>query len=312
MTENIGIMDPAYFVSKNSLLNWINDTFKLNMNKVEQACTGAVYCQILDSIYPGKVKMNQVNWHASLEPEYLQNYKVLQQAFSALKIGRHIEVQKLTKGGYLDNLEFLQWMKGFWDKNYPGNDYDAEKRRFGKNLVTEPAIKKRDPSQKTTQMSRSKGHSSKTVSINTNKSGSNISKANIRPIQLNENDKGSDSQVEVLQVVNADSHNKENTQQISDEALSDLKHSFEQKLDIANDQIKGLKTEISTLKSSISEVGKERDFYYSKLRDIEVLTSKPSNTDKDRLVSLLHSILFSEKIQEVTFDEAGEVYLKDR
>lgn len=30
-----------------------------------------------------------------------------------------------------DNLEFLQWMKRFWDTNYGGQGYDAEARRKG-------------------------------------------------------------------------------------------------------------------------------------------------------------------------------------
>ncbi|KZZ96444.1 Calponin-domain containing protein [Ascosphaera apis ARSEF 7405] len=28
-----------------------------------------------------------------------------------------------------DNLEFLQWIKRFWDQNYPGGEYDALGRR---------------------------------------------------------------------------------------------------------------------------------------------------------------------------------------
>ena len=30
-----------------------------------------------------------------------------------------------------DNLEFLQWLKRFWDQNYPGGEYDAVGRRKG-------------------------------------------------------------------------------------------------------------------------------------------------------------------------------------
>lgn len=28
-----------------------------------------------------------------------------------------------------DNLEFLQWLKRFWDMNFPGGEYDAVARR---------------------------------------------------------------------------------------------------------------------------------------------------------------------------------------
>ena len=36
-----------------------------------------------------------------------------------------IEVNKLVKAKYQDNLEFLQWMKGFHDRSYSGQDYDG-------------------------------------------------------------------------------------------------------------------------------------------------------------------------------------------
>ena len=36
---------------------------------------------------------------------------------------------KLVKAKYQDNLEFLQWMKGFHDRNYSGAEYDGVGRR---------------------------------------------------------------------------------------------------------------------------------------------------------------------------------------
>lgn len=37
-----------------------------------------------------------------------------------------------------DNLEFLQWMKKFWDQNYPGTEYDPEGRRQGQGVAPPP------------------------------------------------------------------------------------------------------------------------------------------------------------------------------
>jgi hypothetical protein len=78
--------------------------------------------------------MGKVNWKAKLEHEFLNNYKILQQAFDDCKIQKNIEVEKLSKGRTQDNLEFLQWLKRYYDLNNPGIDYDAEKRRFGNDL----------------------------------------------------------------------------------------------------------------------------------------------------------------------------------
>lgn len=40
-------------------------------------------------------------------------------------------VDKLLKCKFQDNLEFMQWIKRFWDQNYPGGSYDALARRKG-------------------------------------------------------------------------------------------------------------------------------------------------------------------------------------
>ena len=77
--------------------------------------TGSVYCQLLDMLYPGKVAMSKVNWKAKLEYEFLQNLKILQNSFIALKIGRMIEIERLSKAKYQDNLEFIQWFKRFFE-----------------------------------------------------------------------------------------------------------------------------------------------------------------------------------------------------
>ena len=50
--SSVGMMDAAFFVGKNELLNWLNDLLQLNYSKVEQCASGAAYCQIMDAIYP--------------------------------------------------------------------------------------------------------------------------------------------------------------------------------------------------------------------------------------------------------------------
>ncbi len=45
-------MDGAYFVGRNELLAWLRDLLGVSYDKIEQCASGAVYCQIMDSIYP--------------------------------------------------------------------------------------------------------------------------------------------------------------------------------------------------------------------------------------------------------------------
>jgi hypothetical protein len=123
--------------TKNELLTWINTTFQLNLSKIEHCASGAVYCQIIDSLFPDKIKMTKVNWKARQEVEFLENYKYLQQAFQLCKIDKNFDPVKLSKGKQSDNLEFLQWMKMYFDEKVKNGfkfSYDAEKRRNGQKL----------------------------------------------------------------------------------------------------------------------------------------------------------------------------------
>ncbi|KAF5360467.1 hypothetical protein D9756_004543 [Leucocoprinus leucothites] len=116
--------------SRTDLLAWLNELLQINYTKIEQCGSGGAYCQILDSIY-GDVPMTRVKMAAKHEYEYLANYKIMQNVFKAKKIDKPIPVDKLTKCKMQDNLEFLQWMKRFWDSNYGGQGYDAVARRKG-------------------------------------------------------------------------------------------------------------------------------------------------------------------------------------
>ncbi|KAI8099974.1 microtubule binding protein [Halteromyces radiatus] len=116
--------------SRTELLAWLNDLLQINYNKVEQAGTGSAYCQIMDSIY-GDVAMNKVKFDTRQEYEFVGNYKVLQNTFDKHKIDKIIPVDKLMKCRFQDNLEFMQWVKRFWDQNFPGGAYNAVARRKG-------------------------------------------------------------------------------------------------------------------------------------------------------------------------------------
>ncbi|GAW00096.1 microtubule binding protein [Lentinula edodes] len=91
---------------------------------------GAAYCQIIDSIY-GDLPMSRVKFGAKHEYEFIANFKVMQNVFKAKKIDKPIPVERLVKCKMQDNLEFLQWIKRFWDTNYGGQGYDPVSRRKG-------------------------------------------------------------------------------------------------------------------------------------------------------------------------------------
>ena len=70
----------------------MNHTLLLELTSIEQLGTGAVYCQLIDCLYPGGVPLHKVNWKAKFEYEFTPNYKVLQAALDHLGIEKRLDV----------------------------------------------------------------------------------------------------------------------------------------------------------------------------------------------------------------------------
>merc|ERR1719259_1085240 len=82
-------------------------------------------------LFPGSVMLKKVKFNTNLEHEYINNYKILQASFKRMSVDKIVPVDKLIKGKFQDNFEFLQWFKKFFDANYDGKEYDAEEMRGG-------------------------------------------------------------------------------------------------------------------------------------------------------------------------------------
>lgn len=57
---------------------------------------------------------------------------------SPLCVSQIIPVEKLVKGKFQDNFEFLQWFKKFFDANYDGREYDPVLTRQGQDITPVP------------------------------------------------------------------------------------------------------------------------------------------------------------------------------
>ncbi|POI22561.1 hypothetical protein CIB84_013691, partial [Bambusicola thoracicus] len=122
-------------LSRHDMLAWINESLQLTLTKIEQLCSGAAYCQFMDMLFPGSVALKKVKFQAKLEHEYIQNFKVLQAGFKRMGVDKIIPVDKLVKGKFQDNFEFVQWFKKFFDANYDGKEYDPVAARQGQETV---------------------------------------------------------------------------------------------------------------------------------------------------------------------------------
>nr|GLL39022.1 microtubule-associated protein RP/EB family member 1C-like [Ipomoea trifida] len=264
MSSNIATMDSAYFVGRSEILAWINSTLHLNLSKVEEACTGAVQCQLMDAVHPGMVPMHKVNFDAKNEYEMIQNYKVLQDVFNKLKITKHLEVNKLVKGRALDNLEFMQWMKRYCDVN-------------GGIIQNYNALERREASKSCKDVSKKSAPSQP--------SAKNPTAASKHPPH---NGRRND-------VVSTNSMNPSG--KTSRPSSSGGPPVYSEAERTANEQ------QITELKLSVDSLEKERDFYFSKLRDIEILCQCPE-IENIPVVQAMKRILYAADDDESLLTEA--------
>ena len=266
--DSIGMMDLAFFVGRGELLSWVNDFFQLQLTKVEQCATGAVYCQIVDAVCPGTVTMGKVRWGAKHDYEYVENYKVLQQAFAKNEIKRYIDVDKLVKAKYQDNLEFLQWLKAFFDLKYNGQPYDSLGRRKSQDLF---------------------------YILGGNKVA--IGGASAGPTAINK----APTKVAVQGVTKAPTASK-----VSHGAKSVASSGVKAGGKPLSSDVGKLQSEIQDMRMNMDTVEKERDFYFGKLRDIEILL-QANEIKKTPLTESVLKILYASEEEKVRIDESGNL-----
>ncbi|KAJ3234374.1 hypothetical protein HDU78_005868 [Chytriomyces hyalinus] len=227
--------------SRTELIAWINDLSQLGLTKIEQCGTGIIHCVIMDSIYRD-VPLKKVKFNAKHEYEYIANFKVLQAIFDKHKIDQHIPIERLAKCKMQDNLEFLQWMKKYWDQFYPGGAYDALARR-----ASSPggAASVSNMSRSTT----SKG-SANSIATGMKKTLSTPSVAAAAPAAKRSVSRGGTT---------ATGTAAKRNQELEEEYQRNMAEMTQQTME---------------LKLTVEQVEKEREFYFTKLRAIEVFVQE--------------------------------------
>ncbi|KAL1924021.1 uncharacterized protein VTP21DRAFT_7056 [Calcarisporiella thermophila] len=225
--------------SRTELLQWLNNLLQLNYSKIEQCGTGAAYCQIIDSIY-GDLPMNKIKFTTKHEYEFLDNFKVLQRAFDKHKIDKPIPIDRLVKCKMQDNLEFLQWIKRYWDQFYPGGEYDAFARRKGQGVQDVKPVAGRPTSRNGAGATRQASRGLVTAAGRTSAPGSRA-----------------DSQQSMR-------------------------------------MIEELSAQLDDLKLTSESLENERDFYFGKLRQIEVIVQQQLEADpSSQTLAEIQAILYN-------------------
>ncbi|XP_016009447.1 microtubule-associated protein RP/EB family member 2 isoform X4 [Rousettus aegyptiacus] len=242
-------------MSRHDIIAWVNDIVSLNYTKVEQLCSGAAYCQFMDMLFPGCISLKKVKFQAKLEHEYIHNFKLLQASFKRMNVDKVIPVEKLVKGRFQDNLDFIQWFKKFYDANYDGKEYDPVEARQGQDAIPPP-----DPGEQIFNLPK-KSHHANSPTAGAARS-SPASKPGSTPSRPSSAKRASSS----------------GSASKSDKDLET--------------QVIQLNEQVHSLKLALEGVEKERDFYFGKLREIELLCQEHGQ-ENDNLVQRLMEVLYA-------------------
>uniref|UniRef100_A0A3B3Q6I9 Microtubule-associated protein RP/EB family member 3 n=1 Tax=Paramormyrops kingsleyae TaxID=1676925 RepID=A0A3B3Q6I9_9TELE len=237
-------------LSRHDMLAWVNDSLQLTYTKIEQLCSGAAYCQFMDMLFPGCVLLKKVKFQAKLEHEYIHNFKVLQAAFKRMNVDKIIPVEKLVKGKFQDNFEFVQWFKKFFDANYDGKEYDPLQARQGQDVVP--------------TLNPDEGHHQKV-----DKKGKLVPQRTSPTVPKN--------MPTPQRALNTTSMRK--NPPITRNGGSDA-------------EILELNQQLMELKLTVDGLEKERDFYFSKLRDIELICQEHEN-ENNPVITKIIDILYA-------------------
>lgn len=256
---NIGINHPAYKVSKRELLDWLNSVLNCSFSNCDKDVgDGAAYAQVFHAINKKSVNVSQIKWGAKSEYEYTINYNIVQKAMQKIHINKLIPVEALMKGKPLDNIEFCQWLKHYYSNVAVVEGYDGYAEREGSKPGVGKKFKKWSPSDGAAAPAPAAKKSA-------------VAK---KPMASNQ----------------ATASRTAASGAASAEAMA---------------QIKTLEAEVATHKHEISEMNlnvdaltKERDFYFGKLRDVEIMLQEKEGDESlgeetTKLMEQIKEILYA-------------------
>ncbi|XP_043644896.1 microtubule-associated protein RP/EB family member 1 isoform X2 [Drosophila teissieri] len=264
-------------LSRHDMLAWVNDCLQSQFSKIEELCTGAAYCQFMDMLFPNSVPVKRVKFRTNLEHEYIQNFKILQAGFKKMSVDKIIPVDKLIKGRFQDNFEFLQWFKKFFDANYDGREYDPVTQRGGVKL------------------GNGNGHGSNGGS-GVGSSNNDLHLMHRRPLQPPACSGRMPARV-IASTVSKVLPRTNNAAPVSRITAGANSTGTVKKNDasnsVNNQQIEEMSNQVMDMRINLEGLEKERDFYFSKLRDIEILCQEADDAEAHPIIQKILDILYA-------------------
>jgi len=278
-----------------------------------------------------KLKYN----HLSL----VANYKLLQNAFKKNKIQKYIDVDKLIRGKFQDNLEFCQWLKAFFDQtggiNGAREGYDPvairAKGKGGKAVGKSVGVKKTSSARSvgTARTGVSSGASRRTtasssVSSSTPTTGSRSPR---RPTSAASSSSSAtrrqkENTTNTATASSSSSARPTNPRKASVTASAATKAKYEDEIRSLKSENTTLKAKYSTLEHSSAEtemtlqtVESERDFYFEKLRGIELMLQvykekedeEEGSGEVSKVMDSIFKVMYATMDDNVEVDESGNL-----
>ena len=229
--------------------------------------------------------MKRVDFNVRHDWEYVHNYKELQRAFNKVKVDRGFNVNQLSKGKRQDSIEFMQWFKGYWDSVAGGEDVGGEYDAVGRR------------------------QSCKTGDWKKFSTGVGMGKAGAVAQRMHHGNVGrGDGACQPRVGSSAVSKECGGVGRVGGEkAAGGIKAvtvdpQVEAKMQALSDEVTELKLQVDTAE-------RERDFYFDKLRDIEILCQAPELGDIPvlRVVEKVLYAVDSEEAKQVMVEAQKEL-----
>jgi RP/EB family microtubule-associated protein len=236
-------------LSRHELLAWVNDCLQANLTKIEEMATGAAYCGLTDLLFPGSCQLKKVKWNSRHEVDWINNWRVLQGSWKQLGVDKPVPVEKLLKAKFQENFEFLQWFKKFFDANYEEHDYDAVSARGGEEF---PAVL---PGGKAPPPARA---APRPAVPSTTRRSAGITSAP---------QKSTAAATQKPAIITQKAPSSNNSNGSSGVNVAAIEEKYKK-------QMEELIQENAALTESVTGLEKERDFYFNKLRAVEILCTE--------------------------------------
>jgi len=258
--------------------------------------------------------MKRVNWEAKSEFQYIENYKILQAAFTKRNVQKQVDVDRLIRAKYQDNLEFCQWLKAFFEHAAPPSreDYDpVSRRQLGKggkhldNIFLPRGMKKngaRPPISKRLSSAGSVTGGGGGGTVSSSSSSSSRARSSSRPSSAGSIVSSSRDHQRTDPLVSS-RHSiipKRNNDSVDADLLK------------KNNELKRRNAEIEL---TLDTIEKERDFYFDKLRGIEVMLQvheeKGDESDPEELMQRIYKVLYAKLEDDIVVTDEGELLEND-